>query len=371
MYLNRCEKVINSFYSIIVVVLLSVNVVFAQRVAIHTLTNFNINSTADKFSFDIFSRSIGPTTNIRVGFTSYLILFNSAALNSPVLSNINPKYTSGSTTGDYNTMTVQIALGKIAVSIVFTGDGDGTGDLLSTTSPNGELICTVTLDIINRNTTAIVSWDSINSAMQTPSFQSITNYYQGSFDGMLPVELTSFTSIFLKDKVQLRWVTKTEANNHGFNIERRVKERDWNTIGFVEGHGNSTSPIDYSFTDSDLFAGGNNFQYRLKQIDNDGTFGYSDVVEVEVVPIQYELSQNYPNPFNPSTTIRFSLPKETQLKINIYNILGELVETVAEGTYEAGYHKVAFNASTLPSGAYIYRIESSQYVQTKKMLFLK
>ncbi|QKJ98201.1 MAG: T9SS type A sorting domain-containing protein [Ignavibacteriota bacterium] len=91
--------------------------------------------------------------------------------------------------------------------------------------------------------------------------------------------------------------------------------------------------------------------------------------------IDYFLFQNYPNPFNPATKIRFSLPKETRLKINIYIMLGELVETIAEGTYEVGYHKVAFNATSavggLPSGLYIYRIESSEYVQTSKMLLLK
>jgi len=135
--------------------------------------------------------------------------------------------------------------------------------------------------------------------------------------------------------------------------------------------GNSNSPKEYSYSDKDLFAGGSKFEYRLKQIDTDGQFEYSDVVEVEVVPTQFELSQNYPNPFNPSTTIRFSLPKETQLKINIYNMLGELVETLAEGIYKAGYHKVTFNASTLSSGAYIYRIESTDFVQTKKMILMK
>jgi hypothetical protein len=106
-------------------------------------------------------------------------------------------------------------------------------------------------------------------------------------------------------------------------------------------------------------------------MDTDGQFEYSDIVEVDVLPTKFELSQNYPNPFNPSTIIRFSLPKETQLKINIYNMLGELVETLAEGTYEAGYHKVSFNASSLSSGAYIYRVESSEFVQVKKMLLLK
>ena len=172
-------------------------------------------------------------------------------------------------------------------------------------------------------------------------------------------------------KVDLKWVTKTEVNNYGFNVERKINEGDWNTLGFVEGNGNSNSPKNTATQIKILFAGGSKFQYRLKQIDTDGQFEYSDVVEVELMPTQFELSQNYPNPFNPSTTIRFSLPKETQLKINIYNMLGELVETLSEGNYEAGYHKVTFNAFNLPSGAYIYRIESSDFVQVRKMILIK
>ena len=167
------------------------------------------------------------------------------------------------------------------------------------------------------------------------------------------------------------WKTKTEVNNYGFIVERRINESQWNTIGFVAGSGNSNSPKEYSYTDKELFAGGSKFQYRLKQVDSDGSFEYSDVVEVVVVPDQYELSQNYPNPFNPSTTIQFSLPKQTQLKINIYNMLGEQVATIAEGMYESGYHKVTFNASTLPSGTYVYRLESSDFVQVKKMILIK
>lgn len=192
-----------------------------------------------------------------------------------------------------------------------------------------------------------------------------------TLDNPLPVELSSFTAAVNQNKVALKWITKTEVNNYGFNVERSINEGEWNTLGFIEGHGNSNSPKEYSYSDKDLFAGGTKFQYRLKQVDADGQFKYSDIVEVEVVPTQYELSQNYPNPFNPSTSIRFSLPKETQLKINIYNMLGELVETLAEGTYEAGYHKVTFNASSLPSGAYVYRIESSDFVQVRKMVLIK
>ena len=89
------------------------------------------------------------------------------------------------------------------------------------------------------------------------------------------------------------------------------------------------------------------------------------------MPTKFELSQNYPNPFNPSTTIRFSLPKETKLKINLYSMLGELVETIAEGNYEMGNYKVNVNAGNLPSGVYIYRLESSDFVQVRKMVLIK
>jgi hypothetical protein len=360
-----------SFYYLIVVVFLTLSTSFAQRVAMHTLTNFNVNTSTNKLSFDIYSQRTGATT-ILVGVTSYYVNFNNAALSNPVLSNINPKYTAGSPTGDYNAMTVQITLGKIAVTISFTGDVSGTGDVLSTTAPNGELMATVTLDITNPNATSALSWDVTNSTMlaSNPLFP-VTNNYQGSYDAALPVELSTFTASAIQNKVDLKWQTKTEVDNYGFDIERRISTGEWNKIGFVQGHGNSNSPKQYNYTDKDLFADGSKFQYRLKQIDNDGKFEYSDVVEVEVVPTEFELSQNYPNPFNPATTIRFSLPKQTQMKLNLYNMLGELVETIAEGNYEAGNYKINFSASNLPSGVYVYRIESSEFTQTKKMMLLK
>ena len=232
-------------------------------------------------------------------------------------------------------------------------------------------LLTVSMDITNTGLTAALSWDTDNTGFFDNADATVVTTLEGSSDIPLPVELSSFTASLNQNTVDLNWQTKTEVNNYGFKVERSINEGKWDSIGFVEGHGNSNSPKEYSFTDNDLFAGGSKFQYRLKQVDNDGSFEYSDVVEVEKVPIQYELSQNYPNPFNPSTTIRFSLPKQTQLKLNLYNILGELVETIIEGNYEVGNYKVTFNASNLPSGVYIYRIESSEFVQTKKMMLLK
>jgi hypothetical protein len=192
----------------------------------------------------------------------------------------------------------------------------------------------------------------------------------------LPVELTSFIAVPKNNSVILSWKTATETNNYGFEIERKINTKeqtanDWVKISFVSGSGNSNSPKSYSFKDENLYGDGSKFFYRLKQIDNDGKYKYSDIVEVEVVPEQYDLSQNYPNPFNPVTTIRFSLPVQTQLKINIYNMLGELVKTISEGMYDAGYYQITFDASELSSGTYIYRLESNTFLETKKMMIIK
>ncbi len=307
---------------------------FAQRIALHTITNFDLDTTANTFSFDIYSQNIGAQS-IRVGLSSYYFNIDSCILSSPMLSNVNPKYTLGSPTGDYDEMTAEIVQGEIAVTILFTGNGAGIGDTLSTVGPLGELICTITLSIDNPNSTIYLFWDSTNSAMNTPSFQTITNIFQGSYNTPTVVEFNSFTGkIIDRTKVELKWTANTGSNsNYGFEIERLAVEcvnPEWLKIGFVEGSNNGKGF--YSYLDGNIW-GGKKFKYRIKQIYINGFYDYSNEVEIELLPTKYELYQNYPNPFNPSTTIRFSLPIESHLKINIYNMLGELVETLAEGTY--------------------------------------
>lgn len=141
-------------------------------------------------------------------------------------------------------------------------------------------------------------------------------------------------------------------------------------MSFVQGYGNSNSQKYYSFTDSKPF-GGSKFQYRLKQIDTDGKYKYSKIIDVEIIPDKFKLLQNYPNPFNPVTTIRFQLPEESKVLLKIYDILGaELVELVNDQK-EAGIYEVELNDTSLPSGTYIYRINADQFVDTKKMLLIK
>ncbi|MCP5064584.1 MAG: T9SS type A sorting domain-containing protein [Ignavibacteriae bacterium] len=207
---------------------------------------------------------------------------------------------------------------------------------------------------------------------------------QGTFTGLnsdpLPVELSSFSATNQKgNAVNLQWETATEVNNYGFEVERSLKveeteETEWEKISFVDGSGNSNSQKSYSFLDKNP-VGGTKFSYRLKQIDIDGTFEYSNLVEIEVLPTEYELYQNYPNPFNPSTKIKFSLPEDAKVAVDIYNMLGQRVMTLFNKNMKAGYHQVLFDTQSagnqLASGVYIYTISTKNFSSVKKMMLLK
>ena len=185
----------------------------------------------------------------------------------------------------------------------------------------------------------------------------------------LPVELTSFTAVANDNSVVLEWATATEVNNYGFEVERAVAD-EFETIGFVEGAGNSNSPKQYSFVDTDNLSGEVN--YRLKQVDADGSSEYSDVVKVNANGLaKTELFQNYPNPFNPTTQISFKLANANQVNVSVYNTLGEKVAELVNEVREAGVHNLKFDASNLSSGFYIYRIETPNYSKTMKMMLLK
>ncbi|HMN18957.1 MAG TPA: T9SS type A sorting domain-containing protein, partial [Ignavibacteriaceae bacterium] len=189
--------------------------------------------------------------------------------------------------------------------------------------------------------------------------------------GSIPVELISFNATYYDGKVNLEWITATETNNRGFEIQRKQENSEWENISFIEAHGTTTKQNEYFYIDDLSLIKSSVLAYRLKQIDFNGSFEYSQIVELETIPTKYELSQNYPNPFNPGTTIRFSLPHETHIKINVYNMLGEHIKTLAEGIYQAGNYKISFDAGDLSSGAYIYRIESEKFVEVKKMILLR
>jgi hypothetical protein len=190
----------------------------------------------------------------------------------------------------------------------------------------------------------------------------------------LPVELSQFSAHINGTSVKLDWRTETEVNDYGFGVERCMKKErggeTWETIGFVNGNGNSNSPKNYFFEDTDLSYG--KYLYRLKEIDNDGQFEYSKIIEVDIsIPDKFELSQNYPNPFNPETKIQFQLPYESEVSLKIYDILGSEIEELINESKQPGKYEVDFNASNLSSGTYFYRLHTENFTETKEMVLLK
>jgi hypothetical protein len=191
---------------------------------------------------------------------------------------------------------------------------------------------------------------------------------------IVPVELTSFTANVVGSDVRLNWSTATETNNQGFQVERSSGS-EFVQIGFIDGHGTTTEIQNYSFIDKSLEAGV--YSYRLKQVDFDGTFDYSNVVEIEIGALQiFTLEQNYPNPFNPSTKINFNLAVDSKVNLGIYDVLGQELATMINGNLRAGTHEIDFSGQGMNSGVYFYKltatgVNGASFTDVKKMILTK
>jgi hypothetical protein len=220
-----------------------------------------------------------------------------------------------------------------------------------------------TMDPATGNTTLITDW----------GFDQVAPFHLDT-QMIIPVELTSFSANVNEGNVILNWSTATETNNQGFEVQRSLNG-EFVTVGFVQGNGTTTETKTYSYIDKNINDG--SYSYRLKQVDFDGTFEYSNVVEVEILaPAEFNLAQNYPNPFNPSTMIAFNLAVDSKVSLNIFNVLGQEVATLINTNLVAGSHQVNFDASSLNTGVYMYRIEAAgidgtNFVDVKKMILTK
>jgi photosystem II stability/assembly factor-like uncharacterized protein len=195
--------------------------------------------------------------------------------------------------------------------------------------------------------------------------------YEYTFS-FVPVELVSFSAEVVSGKVGLSWITATEINNYGFEVERRNAETEvWSNVGFVNGNGSSTEMHYYSFADNSVSAG--KYFYRLKQLDFSGSYEYSSEVEVTVIEVlnDFTLQQNYPNPFNPSTKISFSIPQSGYTSLKVFDVLGNEVANIIEGELSAGSYELRFDASGLSSGIYFYSLTSVEFTKTMKMILSK
>ena len=194
--------------------------------------------------------------------------------------------------------------------------------------------------------------------------------------GNVPVELTSFSAQVSKGTAILSWKTATEINNSGFEVERSLDGKSFVKVGFISGHGTTAKVNTYSYSDELQNAG--EFYYRLKQIDFNGSYKYSEVVQAtSIAPKSFSLSQNYPNPFNPSTVINYDLPVASKVLLKVYDILGNEVSTLVNKEEAAGSYKIVFNTMSssnhkqLSSGVYFYKIEAGNFSAIKKMMLIK
>ncbi|HLP14911.1 MAG TPA: T9SS type A sorting domain-containing protein [Bacteroidota bacterium] len=194
----------------------------------------------------------------------------------------------------------------------------------------------------------------------------------------LPVELVSFDAVYADGLAVLEWTTAGELNNYGFEIER-AEPKDcfsnkgysaWTQAGFVEGHGTTTLPHFYEFTERCPCAG---TLYRLKQLDRDGGFRYSQEIAAAaiVVSASYALEQNYPNPFNPETEVQYTIPVQQRVRLSVFDVGGREVTTLVDSTMPPGTYTVVWNAQHAPAGIYFYRLIAGPFMGVRKLVLIK
>jgi len=195
--------------------------------------------------------------------------------------------------------------------------------------------------------------------------------FSGGLAPPVPVELISFSIEAKNNSIYLAWNTATELNNKGFHILLDDKEKL-----FVKGSGTSSEIKNYSAVIEDLENG--IYKISIIQEDFNGTRTIAAEKEVEInsLPSEFVLHQNYPNPFNPATVISYDVKFESRIEIKLYDILGNETAVIMNKDHSAGKYKAEFNASSLPSGVYFYRINAYKdgsivYTGSRKMMVVK
>lgn len=317
-----------------------------------------------------------------LGTSNLVFDFNSNGITFPALPAAGSDYIysnfTNSTNANYSVATVtRPFLNKVSLNIELNNDNLGT--VVPTVFTD---VATLNFTIVNASLNAGLTWDTANTVVFDGDNSTLwlIGIFQGQ-DPPLPIQLSRFTALYLgENRARLDWTTLTELNNFGFNVQKSIAQpNNYQTIpnSFVPGHGNTTDPQHYTFTDENVTSGV--WYYRLEQIDYDGTRHYTDGVRLDIVlgakevaPIEFALLQNYPNPFNPSTEIKFSVEATGRASVKVFNLIGQEVATLFNGMAEAGqYYKVRLDAANLPSGVYFYRLQNENKSELRKMILLK
>ncbi|MBM2841147.1 MAG: hemagluttinin repeat-containing protein, partial [Bacteroidetes bacterium] len=228
---------------------------------------------------------------------------------------------------------------------------------------------------------ATITWNVPFSFITDDAGNDVTAGITFTNPGPLPITLSSFTATIVNQgRVRLDWTTISEINNYGFEVQKSSENQNSYQVipnSFIPGNGTTNEPHSYSFTDNTASSG--RWFYRLKQIDLDGTIHFTDGIQVDVLtsvtekplPKEFALDQNYPNPFNPTTRIEYAVPRESHVRLVIYNLLGQQVATLVDEVKSAGYYTVSFSATEFSSGLYFYKMNAGNISFLKKMMLVK
>lgn len=357
----------------------SIDVISFQDAPAGATVNFNFNTVVlNNMTKQASSRMTCIRMNPQAGST--FNMYNNIFVNFRD-SSVSRAIYFGGTTVTFNSDYNDIYTPGTNASVGFIGTNQPTlidwqtatsGDLNSL-SVDPQLVSLLDFHFVDTSTPLLgkgIAIAGITTDIDYETRDSIPEIGADEFPGIIPVELASFSANIVDGKVKLSWETASEKNNSGFEIQRSTNF-DFKTIGFVMGNGTTTERHSYTFVDDN--PGFGVVKYRLKQIDFNGTYSYSSIIEVDVTsPVEFDLAQNYPNPFNPTTTIRYTIAKAANVSLVVYNVLGEEVLTLVNNQFtEPGVYNVIFDATNLASGTYIYRLIADGVVMTKKMILAK
>jgi len=235
------------------------------------------------------------------------------------------------------------------------------------------------LDLATRANNAETDWteadatiNEINNTLVLTG-QTGTEYILGSESGdtPLPITLTSFIAAAKNAKIELIWETASETDNACFIVYRND-----DAIAQIYGAGTTSEPQSYEYIDDEVIPGFT-YTYVLADVNyaNEETKYTDKAVTITVpeqdIPTEFALDDNMPNPFNPQTAISYQLSTDSQVELTIYDMNGRKVADLINEHRSAGYHSVTWDASGFTSGIYFYRLTAGDFVDTKKMIFMK
>ena len=220
--------------------------------------------------------------------------------------------------------------------------------------------------------------------------QGAVYVYDNIADLALPVELAFFQATVVDEKILLEWVTQTEVDNLGFIIQRRQSSEPWAEIASFQtdpallGQGYSTVPTFYEYYD-DTVEPHQMYFYRLGDVDASGSIRFHEPIQVtlgadvhiaEQVPHQVQCFPAYPNPFNPETRLDFTIPQRAFVDIQIFDVRGRRITSLASGMYGAGLHTVSWDGhdetgNLVSSGLYFVHAKIGEFRAVQKLMFIE